>query len=58
MTKAKSKLTKHKLDPKTKAKAKKTIKKDRPKKPERDRPPGFKPKIGFYPGVEPGKPGV
>ena len=58
MTKANSKLTKHKLDPKANAKTKKTIKKAKPIKPERDRPPGVDPKIGFYPGVESGQPGI
>ena len=58
MTKANSKLTKHKLDPKTKAKTKKTIKKAKPIELKKDRPPGFVPKIGFYRGVESGQPGI
>ena len=58
MTKANTKAAKHKPDPKSNQTLKKTIKKAQPVKVKRDRPPGVDPRIGVYPGAEPGQPGI
>ena len=58
MTKGTSKVQNAKSSPEPSNSTKKVIKKAKPVKMNKDRPPGVKPKLGNYPAAKPGEPGI